>query len=401
MVEVGGVPEEVKSAARELGMLASGLREQFSREAAHRHAVAYVEGLLGDVGRKNGWQLAEYGGYQHPRTIERVLDRSVWDADAVRDDLRGQVIEELGDPDGVLVVDETGFLKHGTKSCGVARQYSGTAGRIENCQLGVFPGYASSKGRAGIDRALYLPRQWADDAERREEAGVPEAVAFHTKPALALDMLERALDAGVPARWVVGDSVYGSDGKVRRALEERGQAYALAVKSTEQPTTWPPYGPPGQVAVADIGAVLEPDQWQRLSCGAGAQGERLYDWASIPVRPARRDGWVHAVVIRRSIPDPDELAYYLVYAPTDTPLGEIVRAIGARWTIEEVFKLAKQRVGLDEYEVRSWTGWHRHTTLALLALAALVLGVAKGGTQHPPTRTTSSCPSACPKSIAS
>jgi SRSO17 transposase len=400
MVEVGGVPEEVTAAASELAMLASGLREHFRREAAHRHAVAYVEGLLGEVERKNGWQLAEYGGYQHPRTTQRVLDRSVWDADAVRDDLREQVIEELGDEDGVLVVDETGFLKHGTKSCGVARQYSGTAGRIENCQIGVFLGYASPKGRAGIDRALYLPRAWADDQERCTEAGVPEGVTFHTKPWLALDMIERALDAGVPARWVVGDSVYGSDGKLRRALEERGQAYALAVKSTEQPTTWPPYGPPGQVAVADIAAVLEPDQWQRVSCGDGAQGERLYDWACVPVRPALHDGWVHAVVIRRSIPDPDELAYYLVYAPTDTLLVEIVRAIGARWTIEEVFKLAKQRVGLDEYEVRSWTGWYRHTTLALLALAALVFGVAKGGTQDPPTRTANSCPSAFLKSIA-
>jgi SRSO17 transposase len=365
------------AATSALERLTGGLREHFQRAAAHRHAVVYIEGLLGDVERKHGWQLAEYGGYDQPRTIQRVLDRSVWDADAVRDDLRAQVIEELGDPDGVLVVDETGFLKKGSKSCGVGRQYSGTADRIENCQIGVFLGYASLHGRAGIDRALYLPRPWADDQERRTEAGVPEAVAFHTKPWLALDLINRALEAGVPARWVVGDSVYGSDGKLRRALEERGQAYARAVKSTEQPTTWPPYGPPGQVAVADIAAVLQANQWQRLSCGDGAQGERLYDWVRVPVRPALCDGWVHAVVIRRSISDPDELAYYLVYAPTDTPLVEIVRALGARWTIEEVFELAKQRVGLDEYEVRSWTGWHRHTTLALLALATLVLSVTK------------------------
>jgi SRSO17 transposase len=214
-------------------------------------------------------------------------------------------------------------------------------------------------------------------------------------------MIERALDAGVPARWVVGDSVYGGDGKLRRTLEERGQAYALAVKRTEQPTTWPPYGPPGQVAVADIAAVLKPDQWQRLSCGEGAQGERLYDWARVPVRPALRDDWAHAVVICRSISDPDEPTYYLVYAPTDTPLVEIVRAIGARWTIEEVFELAKQRVGLDEYEVRSWTGWHRHTTLALLALAALVLGVTKRGAQIPTPRTRPWSPSASQNSIAS
>ena len=401
MVRDCAVPGEVEAAATGLEELTGGLREHFQRAAAHRHAVAYIAGLLGEVERKNGWQLAEYGGYEHPRPIQRVLDRSVWDAEAVRDDLRDQVIAELGDPEGVLVVDETGFLKKGTKSCGVARQYSGTAGRIENCQIGVFLGYASPKGRAGIDRALYLPRPWSDDQERREEAGVPAAVAFHTKPWLALAMIERALDAGAPARWVVGDSVYGSDGKLRRALEERGQAYALAVKCTEQPTTWPPYGPPGQVAVADIAAVLEPDQWQRLSCGDGAQGERLYDWAHVPVRPALRDGWAHAIVIRRSVSDPDELAYYLVYAPTDTPLGEIARAIGARWTIEEVFELAKQRVGLDEYEVRSWTGWHRHTTLALLALAALVLGVAKRGAQSPTTRTQTWSRSASPSSIVS
>src|SRR5436190_455557 len=401
MVKVGGVPGEVTAAANELAMLASGLRERFRRGAAHRHAVAYVEGLLGDVERKNGWQLAEHGGYEHPRTIQRVLDRSVWDADAVRDDLREQVVEELGDSEGVLVVDETGFLKKGTKSCGVARQYSGTAGRIENCQIGVFLGYASPKGRAGIDRALCLPRQWADDQERRAEAGVPTSVDFHTKPWLALDMIEQALDAGVPARWVVGDSVYGGDGKLRRALEARGQAYALAVKRTEQPTTWPPCGPPGQVVVADVAAGLEPEDWQRLSCGDGAQGERLYDWAHVPLRPALADGWVHTLVVRRGISDPDELAYYLVYAPTDTPLPAIVRAIGARWTIEEVFELAKQRVGLDEYEVRSWTGWHRHTTLALLALAALVLGAAKRGAQIPTPRTSPWSPSASPSSIAS
>lgn len=401
MVQKNDVPGEVGAAARELEELTGGLREHFQRAAAHRHAVAYVDGLLGEVERKNGWQLAEHGGYAHPRTIQRVLDRSVWDADAVRDDLRAQVIEELGDPDGVLVVDETGFLKKGTKSCGVARQYSGTAGRIENCQIGVFLGYASSKGRAGIDRALYVPRQWAEDQERRTDAGVPETVAFHTKPWLALEMIERALDAGVPARWVVGDSVYGGDGKLRRALEARGQAYALAVKRTEQPTTWPPYGPPGQVAVADVGAVLEPEQWQRLSCGDGAQGDRRYDWAYVPLRPAVVAGWVHALVVRRSISDPDEVAYYLVYAPTDTPLAAIVRAIGARWTIEEVFELAKQQVGLDEYQVRSWTGWHRHMTLALLALAALVLGVVKGGAQSPAQRMSPWSRSACPKSIVS
>jgi SRSO17 transposase len=392
------VPSEVAGAEAEIEALTARLRPHFRRGAGHRHAGEYARGLLGPVERKNGWQLAEHAGHRHPRTIQRVLDRSTWDADAVRDDLREQVLAEVGDEDGVLVVDETGFVKKGTKSCGVARQYSGTAGRIENCQVGVFLGYASPKGRAGIDRALYLPREWADDAERREQAGVPEAVAFRTKPALALEMLERAFEADVPARWVVGDAVYGSDGKLRRALEAWEQAYALAVKSTEKPTTFPPYQPPGQVMAADVADGLAPEDWHRVSCGDGAQGERLYDWAYVPLRPGLQRGWVHALVVRRDPNDHDQRAYYLVFTPTATPLGEIVRAIGARWTIEDVFKLAKGQVGLDQYEVRSWTGWHRHTTLALLALTTLALGAAKGGTHRLiPT----SSPSPSPSSVAS
>jgi SRSO17 transposase len=339
MVETGAVPPEVAAAEAEVEVVAARLRRHFRRRAGHRHAVAYVRGLLGNVERKNGWQLAEHAGYRHPRTIQRVLDRSAGVADAVQGDLQAYVVDELGDPEGVLVVDETGFLKKGTKSCGVAHQYSGTAGRIENCQIGVFLGYASPKGRAGLDRALYLPRAWADDPERRAAAGVPEAVEFRTKPQLALAMIEAALDAGVPARWVVGDEVYGSDGKLRRALEARPQAYALAVKSNEKPTTWPPYAPPGQVAASAVAAALEPDDWQRLSCGEGAQGERLYDWAYIPLRPALRAGWVHALLIRRHPIEAEEVAYYLVYAPTGTPLPEIVRAVGARWAIEDLFKL--------------------------------------------------------------
>jgi SRSO17 transposase len=393
MVEREAAPAAVAAAEVEVEVMAARLRPHFRRRAGHRHAVAYVRGLLGEVERKNGWQLAEHAGYRHPRTIQRVLDRSAWDADAVRDDLQAYVADELGAPEGVLVVDETGFLKKGGKSCGVARQYSGTAGRIENCQIGVFLGYASPKGRAGLDRALYLPRAWADDPERRTAAGVPEAVEFRTKPQLALTMIEAALEAGVPARWVVGDEVYGSDGKLRRALEARPQAYALAVKSTEMPTTWPPYAPPGQVTVAAVAAALAPEAWQRLSCGEGAQGQRLYDWAYVPLRPALRAGWVHAVLIRRHPVEVDEVAYYLVYAPTDTPLAESVRAVGARWTIEDLFKLGKGQVGLDQYEVRSWTGWHRHVTLALLALAVLAAAVAEKGERR---RTSTSSHSASP-----
>jgi SRSO17 transposase len=398
MAGTDAVARQVGAVEAEVEAVAARLRPRFRRRAAHRHAGAYLRGLLGEVERKNGWQLAEHAGYSHPRTMQRVLDRSAWEADEVRDDLRAFVIEHLSEPDGVLVVDETGFLKKGRHSCGVARQYSGTAGRIENCQIGVFLGYAGAKERAGIDRALYLPKDWAEDAERRAAAGVPAGVEFRTKPRLALEMIERALDAGVPARWVVADEVYGSDGKLRRALEAREQPYVLAVKRNEKPTTWPPYAPPGQVAASEVAGALEPEAWQRLSCGDGAQGERLYDWACVPLRPALREGWAHALLVRRHPTEPDEVAYYLVYAPAGTPLAEIVRAAGCRWAIEDVFKLAKGQAGLDDYEVRSWTGWHRHTILALLALAILAAAVAEKGA---PRRTGSSSRSASPSSAAS
>ncbi len=379
------------------------LRPRFRRRAAHRHACAYVRSLLGDAERKNGWQLAEAAGYREPRAMQRVLDRSVWDADGVRDDLRAYVVEALGDPAGVLVVDETGFLKQGTKSVGVKRQYSGTAGRIENCQIGVFLAYASAKGRAGIDRALSLPQEWCDDGERRTAAGVPAAVVFQTKPQLARAMLARALDAGVPAAWVTADEVYGNDYAFRHALETRGQAYGVAVKRTQTVSTWPPYGRIGQAQACDLVAALPPEAWQRLSCGEGAQGERVYDWAWRLLRPAQGEGWVHALLARRHPTKPDELAFYLVYAPEGTPLVEIVRVAGTRWTIEETFKLAKGQVGLDHYEVRSWSGWHRHTTLALWALAILATEAAraKGGSQPTAASMASTLSrSVCPNCVA-
>lgn len=375
------------------------LQPHFLRPEAYQHAVDYLRGLLADVERKNGWQLAEYVGYIHPRGIQRVLDRYAWDADAVRDDLRSYVVAELGDPKGVLVIDETGFPKQGTHSVGVARQYCGTLGKVANCQIGVFLGYASSKGHAGLDRALFVPREWAEDLDRRREVSIPDHVTHRTKPELALEMVQRALDAGVMAAWVVGDEVYGSDGKLRRALEARGQAYVLAVRSNQTSTTWLPYGPPGQVCVADLAANLPAERWQRCSCGEGAQGPRIYDWAYILLRPALRDGHVHGLLLRRHIEKTDEIAYYLVYAPIDTSLAEIVRAAGARWTIEDIFKLAKGQVGLDHYEVRSWHGWYRHITLALVALAALAIGVAKkGGLPAPsiyrsPSRKSAGCSS--------
>jgi SRSO17 transposase len=370
--------------AREVEAAAARLRPHFRRPEAFDHARDYLRGLLAAVERKNGWQLAEEAGYAHPRGIQRVLDRYAWDADAVRDDLRAYVVRELGDPRAVLVVDETGFPKQGRHSAGVARQYCGTLGKRANCQVGVFLGYAAPTGHAGLDRALYLPREWTDDRARCRAAGIPDAVPFRTKPQLGLALVERALDAGVPAAWVVADEVYGNDGKFRRALEARDQAYVVAVRSDYPVSTWPPYGPPAPWTVAAVlAAALAAGvaAWERRSCGEGAQGPRVYDWASFPVRPAVRDeeGWLHAVLVRRHPERREEVTYYLVYAPVGTPLAEVLRAAGARWTIEDTFKQAKGLVGLDHYEVRSWRGWYRHVTLALVALAALTVATHPGG----------------------
>jgi len=361
---------------------AAMLRPHFARPEAHSHAADYLRGLLADVERKNGWQLAEQAGYEHPRGIQRVLDRYAWDADAVRDDLRQYVVAELGDPTGVLVVDETGFPKQGKHSAGVARQYSGTLGKIGNCPVGVFLGYASAKGHVALDRELFVPQEWFTDRQRCHTAGIPDDVEHRTKPQLALTMLERALDAGVPAAWVTGDAVYGSDGKLRRALEERARGYVLAVRSNQPVSTWPPYGGPGQSSVATLAATVPPEAWQRLSCGDGAQGPRVYDWAWAPLRPALQQGWVHSLLLRRhpeSASGGEELASYLVYAPEDATLAAIVPVAGARWSIDDLFKLAKGQVGLDQYEVRSWRGWYRHITLALLALAVLTVAAQKKG----------------------
>jgi SRSO17 transposase len=370
------------------------LRRHFHRPEAAAHAADYLRGLIAEVERKNGWQLAEAAGYAHPRGIQRVLDRYAWDAEAVRDDLRAYIVAELGDPAAVLVVDETGFPKQGRHSAGVAWQYCGTLGKRANCQIGVFLGYASPKGHVGLDRALYLPQAWTEDRVRCRQAGIPDGVVFQTKPHLALALVERALDAGVPAAWVAADEVYGNDSTFRRALEARGQAYVLAVRSNYPVSTWPPYGPPNQHTIAALAARIPLDGWDRLSCGEGAQGPRLYDWAYLPVRPALRDGWIHAVLVRRHPERTDELAFYLVYAPVATPLDAVVRAAGARWAIDDLFKLAKGQVGLDQYEVRSWRGWYRHITLALLALAALTIGARQKGASPPPdVRSTSRSPS--------
>ncbi|WP_448193000.1 IS701 family transposase [Azospirillum sp. sgz301742] len=345
-----------------LDALAARIAPRFCRPEARRRARQYLAGLLAPVERKNGWQLAEAAGDASPDSVQDFLARMRWDADAVRDDLRAYVVEHLGDAQAVLVLDETGFVKKGTRSVGVQRQYSGTAGRIENCQIGVFLGYAGRHGHALIDRALYLPQSWAGDEERRRAAWVPEAVAFATKPKLGLAMLERALDAGVPCAWVAADSVYGADSALRHALERRRIGYVLAVTSGQRLF-------PG--TVSDWVEEVPADGWQRLSAGDGSKGPRLYDWAHLPFRGAP-EGWGKGLLIRRRLADGD-LTFYFTFAPAGTALTDLVRVAGTRWTIESGFEMAKGEVGLDQYEVRSWTGWHRHVTLAMLALAFLTV----------------------------
>jgi SRSO17 transposase len=318
------------------------------------------------VERKNSWQLAESIGDATPYGIQRLLGRARWDADAVRDDLQKYVVEHLGEADGVLIVDETGFLKKGTKSAGVARQYSGTAGRIENSQIGVFLAYRSARGAAFLDRALYLPKAWIDDKQRCHEAGIPDNFTFATKPEMARTMLRRALKAEVPARWVTADEVYGSDSKFRLLIEDQDLGYVVAITSAQRLFLNGRYG-----RVNDLVAKLEEGSWKRLSCGTGSNGQRLYDWAFVEFPFRSDEKWIKGLLVRRSIADPSDCAYYLCRCPLGTPLQELVRVAGCRWAIESAFEQAKQEVGLDNYEVRNWDGWHRHITMALVAHAFL------------------------------
>jgi SRSO17 transposase len=346
-----------------LNELMTRIAHRFSRIEPRRAANAYVRGLLSDVERKNCWNLAEHAGLSGPQTMQRLLRSARWDAEAVRDDVRHYVSEHLGG-NGVLIVDETGFLKKGCRSAGVQRQYTGTAGRIENSQVGVFLAYATPRGRALIDRRLYLPEQsWLADQGRCRSAGVPEETAFATKPALAAQMIAAALDAGIDAPWVTGDEVYGQDPRLRALLEARQAGYVLAIAGTLrvrcEGVDWP---------AAAIAAHVPDDHWHRYSAGRGAKGPRWYAWAWTRIdthRPGHR--WL---LIRRN-PATGELAFYRCYSPRPTPLATLVRIAGIRWTVEESFQAAKGQVGLDHYQVRSWDGWHRHITLAMLALAFL------------------------------
>jgi SRSO17 transposase len=344
------------------------LSPYFERAEPRQRAIAYLRGLLSPAERKNSWQLAEVIGDTTPYGFQHLLRRALWDPEAVRDELRRYVLQHLEDAEAVLVVDETGFLKKGRHSAGVARQYSGTAGKVENCQIGVFLAYASQLGHTLLDRELSLPQEWTDDRERCRQAGIPEDRCFATKPQLARQMLARAFAAGVPAKWVTGDSVYGDDRRLRIWLEAQPQAYVLAVSGKEY--VWLAGD---QRQVKTILASLPAEGWTRLSAGDGAKGPRWYDWRWLPLADRMDPAWCRWLLVRRSVGTPTELTAYVVFAPQATSLEEVVQVAGTRWTIESGFEAAKGEVGLDHYEVRSWTGWYRHITLAMWALALLTV----------------------------
>jgi SRSO17 transposase len=354
------------------GAVLDRIESRFARYEPLRHAGGLMLGMLSGLDRKNCWTIAEQRGDVTPDGLQHLLARAKWDADAVRDDLRDYVIDAFGEPDAVLVIDETGDLKKGERSVGVQRQYTGTAGRIENAQVAVYLTYAARRGHGLIDRALYLPRSWTEDADRCREAGVPDGVEFATKPALATAMITRAVKAGVPAAWVAGDEVYGADPLLRKAIREHHLGYVMQIAANRRVPTHA-----GPLRVDELAATMPDSAWQRYSCGPGSKGPRYYDWAWLALLPedAEDHAGEHHLLIRRT-PGTGELAYLRCYSPHPVPLSTLVRAAGQRWRIEESFQSAKGLVGLDQHQVRRWESWHRWTTLAMLAHAFLAVATA-------------------------
>jgi SRSO17 transposase len=336
-------------------MFAEVLAPAFGRREPRLRARSYVLGLASDLERKNGWTLAEHAGDATPDGMQRLLNAAAWDADKVRDELGRYVARHFGDEQAVLIADETGFEKTGRHSAGVQRQYTGTAGKITNCQVAVFLAYAVPErgSRVLVDRALYLPRSWTENQERCAEAAIPEDARFATKPQLAKTMVERAIKAGLPFRWFTADEAYGDNGPLRDWLEQQKLAYVVAVSCDHRI----PAGAGRTIRADDLAKKVPARGWQRMSCGPGSKGERLYDWAL-----ARADGGRH-LLIRRSVTS-GELAFYLCWSPRPVGLADLVRVAGARWAVEECFQAAKNEAALDHYQVRKHGCWYRHVTLA-------------------------------------
>lgn len=348
------------------------LSPHFARQEARQAAFNYIQALLSPVERKNGWQMAEQLGDTTPYRVQHLLGRAQWDEEQLCQEVRQYGIAGLREPEDIFALDETGFLKQGNQSVGVQVQYYGTTGHLENCQVGVFLAYVTGKGHTLIDRRLYLPKSWADDSQKREKVGVPETVRFATKAQLAQQMLQSAWDAGLRSAWVVADEVYGNDTRFGRWLEQTGQQpYVLTVNKKHSVVIgWQPY------RAEALCQSLLPEQWQRLSCGQGSKGEREYEWARVAVNCGDSEDFQRWLVFRRSLEHLDQaqhISYYQVFAPKETTLATIALVTGKRWCIEECFKLAKSQLGLADYEVRSWVGWHRHTTLVLAAQTFLTV----------------------------
>ena len=367
------------------------MRTLFTQQRVAASASLFLDGLLGDERRKTGWMRAEAAGDPGPWRQQAILGRGRWDADGLRDIVRDYVVEHLATDDAVLVIDETGFLKQGKASCGVARQYTGSAGKITNCQIGVFAAYVSARGHAFIDRALYLPKSWTGDAARLSATHVPEAVAFTTKPGLAVQMIGRALAADVPFSWVAADAVYGV-GDVEQALRRACKGYVLGVKSNHHFGSWSGK-PPVAGTAEEIAKDLGPDAWLRLSAGEGTKGARLHDWAYFELADLDADGydgtksglWTRGLLIRRNISDGD-LAYFTTWCPAGTNIQTLVAVEGHRWAIEDSFETGKNELGLDHNETRSWHGWHRHVSLVMLAFAMMAVIRYRANNLAPPKR---------------
>lgn len=358
--------QEVKAIEEEFTRLLSLLAPVFANISGLQNAENYLKGLLSSAERKNGWQIAESQGEETPSSIQQFIYRGKYSADTLRDVLSDYVCEILGEDDGVLVVDETGFLKQGKMSCGVKRQYSGTAGKVANCQIGTFVIYASKKGHAPIDRRLYIPSDWIEDRDRCTEAGVPDSVEFQTKPKMALEMIQEATLAGVPYTWVTGDCVYGEFGDLRLWLEDNGKCYVMDVSGRAY--VWEGSQ---KRSVGDILENLPSEGWFEASCGDGSKGLRIYDWLSWNIDTPNKPGWQRFFLVRRSKTEPDDLRAYLCFAPMNTPTQKLIEVAGTRWTVETSFKENKSQVGLDHYEVRGYDAWYKHITFSCIALAFL------------------------------
>ena len=388
----GSIKATLEEWASSLREVKGRIRPLFQQERMAASAGLFLDALLGPERRKTGWMRAEAAGNPGPWRQQALLGRAMWDADALRDVVRDYAVETLAEPEAVLIVDETGFLKQGRSSCGVGRQYTGSAGKITNCQIGVFAAYVSAKGPAFIDRALYLPKAWTHDPARRAAAHVPESVTFATKPQLARAMIERAINAGVPFAWVAADSIYGV-GEIEMMLRRAGKGYVLGVNASHPFSSW--IGKPEVAGTAEeIARGLDESAWQRLSAGAGTTGERLDNWAYCELADlgpgdygATWSGlWTRGLLIRRNLSD-GELAFFTTWCPAGTGIATLVAVEGRRWAVEDAFETAKTELGLAHNETRSWHGWHRHVSLVMLAFAMMAAVRHRANSLPPPKRT--------------